>query len=403
MEAARAWNLCRDIHLEARRNGLQWPNRDDLQKATRGLFSLHSQTVQMICHAFLANVDTARQVKKVNPKMRYPYKTKQFYPLLWPEQAVCIEPGYVTLPMGRGRSSIVLRINLPDNAGACKVCWNDGFELHFSIPVMAENPPGSNHATADLGEIHQAAVATDTGQALIISGRGIRSLKRRQNIALGEIAKKRSRCEKNSRRWKKLQRARTKVSSRTERRVRDLRHQGASKVIEFCKRNHVGSLFVGNPDGVRSKPSGRYHNQRISQWEYGKDIDYLSHKSERAGIMCFTGNERGTSSRCPGCGHRQKPTGRVWKCKSCGFTGHRDIVGAVNMHPIAFGSEIEFPHRITYLRPGPLKGAGSGMNNRSPSDRSSSPGTGPSCLSKPAGQPPGNGVSQETGQTAGVA
>jgi putative transposase len=85
MEAARVWNLCKDIHSEARRQGIRWPNRDDLQRATKGKFALHSQTVQMICHAFLANVETTRQVRKQNPKMRYPSKDKRFYPLLWPE------------------------------------------------------------------------------------------------------------------------------------------------------------------------------------------------------------------------------------------------------------------------------------------------------------------------------
>jgi putative transposase len=47
IEAARVWNLCRDIHLEARRQTKRWPNRDDLQKATKGRFALHSQTVQV--------------------------------------------------------------------------------------------------------------------------------------------------------------------------------------------------------------------------------------------------------------------------------------------------------------------------------------------------------------------
>jgi putative transposase len=161
--------------------------------------------------------------------------------------------------------------------------------------------------------------------------------------------------------------------------------------------------FCGQSRWVRKKLSGRHHNQRLSQWEYGKDIGYLTHKSERASIMCFTGSERGTSSRCPVCGHHQKPKGRVWKCRSCGFTGHRDVVGAVNMHPIAFGTKIPFPEKITYLRPGLLRGADRGINSRNPEDRSSSPGTGQSCLSKPADQPPDNRVSQETGQTAGVA
>ncbi|WP_077272751.1 zinc ribbon domain-containing protein [Acidithiobacillus caldus] len=108
------------------------------------------------------------------------------------------------------------------------------------------------------------------------------------------------------------------MTLRYEHRVRDLRHKGA-----------LESVFVGNPDGVRRKNRGRHHNQRMSQWEYGKDIDYLQQKSEQDRIVCFTGDERGTSSRCPVCGHRHKPKGRNWRCKACGFVGHRDIVGAV--------------------------------------------------------------------------
>jgi putative transposase len=92
----------------------------------------------------------------------------------------------------------------------------------------------------------------------------------------------------------------------------------------------------------------------MSQWEYGHDIDYLTHKIELAGMSSLTGSERGTSSRCPVCGHRHKPKGREWTCKACGFRGHRDFVGSINMYPIAFGDKPMFPaaNAITYLRPG---------------------------------------------------
>jgi putative transposase len=113
----------------------------------------------------------------------------------------------------------------------------------------------------------------------------------------------------------------------------------------------------------------------MSQWEYGKDIDYLQQKSEQDRIVCFTGDERGTSSRCPVCGHRHKLKGRNWRCKACGFEGHRDIVGAVNMHQIAYNQVVPFPKRITYLRPGVLR-------------RSSSPGTGQRCLAELRTQAP---------------
>jgi putative transposase len=412
-EAARVWNFCKDMHQEARRQGTRWPNRDTLQKATKGQFALHSQTVQMICHAFLANVEMTRQIKKQNPKIRYPYKEKRFYPLLWPpKQAVCVEHGRVVLSMGRGRPSIVLKVSIPENAGGCKIVWNDGYELHVSVPVKpAGEAPGAARATADLGQIHLAAVTTSTEEALVVSGRGIRAAKRRLNMALAEIARKRSRCRKGSHRWRKLQRARVKVSTRIERQVRDLRHKGTRKVVEFCKQHKVGSLYVGNPDGVRSRSAGRHHNQRMSQWEYGRDIDYLQHKCRQIGIECFTGQERGTSSQCPQCDHRQRPKGREWVCKECGFRGHRDVVGSVNMHPIAYEEKVVFPQRITYLRPGPVKGSGGGMNNRRRSqepERSSRPDTGQSCLGKIAVQPPATALrcaraSQEVGPTVGVA
>ncbi len=63
MEAARVWTVCRDTHLAARQEHGPWPNREALQKATKGRFALHSQSVQMVTHAFLANVDTAQQLR----------------------------------------------------------------------------------------------------------------------------------------------------------------------------------------------------------------------------------------------------------------------------------------------------------------------------------------------------
>jgi putative transposase len=118
-EAARVWTRCRDWHLAARQHHTRWPTRDDLQQATKGQFALHSQTVQMVCHQFLANVDTARELRQTNRTIRYPYKDKRFFPLYWPAQAVSVERGRIVLPMGRGRSSLVFKLELPEQIGGC--------------------------------------------------------------------------------------------------------------------------------------------------------------------------------------------------------------------------------------------------------------------------------------------
>ncbi len=358
MEAAQVWNLCCELHKAARTTSTTWPDRNELQQATKGRFGLHSQSVQMVVHAFLANIETTQKLRASHPKMRmkYPWKAKRFYPVHWPAQAVSVERGRVVLPMGRGRVSIILHLDLPAASGACTLVWNNGFELHVCVEVpQATHAPGGNRATVDLGEIHLAAVTTNTRAALVVSGRGIRSLKRQRNVRHRHLAKKQARCQKYSRRWRKLQRARNKMAGRIERRVRDLRHKATRQVIDFCVEHEVGTLFIGNPHGVRQENKGRHHNQRMAQWEYGKDIDYLIHKSEQARIESFTGSERGTSSQCPVCRHRHKPTGRVWKCRKCGFMGHRDVVGSVNMHLLVYNEQVTVPRSVTYLRPGPSR------------------------------------------------
>src|SRR5213082_3249625 len=149
--------------------------------------------------------------------------------------------------MGRGRPSLVLPIEMPENSGACTLVWNRGFELHVCVEVpQADGAPGNAQATVDLGEIHLAAVTTSTGAALIVTGRGIRSLKRQRGKQAGQLAKKQSRCQKHSRRWKKLQQAKNKVCRRSERRIRDVRHKATRQVLDFCVENEVGSLFIGN-------------------------------------------------------------------------------------------------------------------------------------------------------------
>jgi putative transposase len=380
MEAARVWNLCMQTHKQARLAHTSWPGQRELEHATKGRFALNAQAVQQIVHAFLANIETTRTLRREHPEMRmkYPWRTKAFYPVKWPAQAVHKEKGRVVLPMGKGYPSLVLPLSLPDNAGACTLVWNRGFELHVCVEIsQASAVPGAVQATVDLGEIHLAAVTTNTGKALIVTGRGIRSLKRQRSRQLGQLARKQSRCKKHSRRWKKLQRTKHKICRRAERRVRDLRHKATGQVIDFCVKNQVGTLFIGNPHGVRNQNCGRHHNGRMAQWEYGRDIDYLTHKSKQARILSFTGSERGTSSRCPRCKHKHKPKGRNWACRKCGGRFHRDLVGSVNMHQDAFGVHLKFPRSFTYLRPGPLRTR----------ERSSRAGTPHRCLSQSPAQP----------------
>jgi putative transposase len=161
-EAARVWNHCMETHKQARLTHEPWPGQRELEQATKGRFALNAQAVQQLVHAFLANVETTKTLRREHPEMcmKYPWRTKGFYPVKWPAQAVHKEKGRVVLPMGRGRPSLVLPLDLPENSGACTLVWNRGFELHVCIEVpQAQEAPGTVQATVDLGEIVRREVA----------------------------------------------------------------------------------------------------------------------------------------------------------------------------------------------------------------------------------------------------
>lgn len=356
-EAAKVWNECKDAHKKCLLDQTPWLNQTALQKKTKGKYQLHSQSVQLICQAFLANVDSTRANRRSGLRnMKYPWRTKKFYPVAWAAQSVKYKDGWISLPMGRGREPLSFRVSLDFQPGACSLVWNRGFELHIKKEVVEnkEEKLAENKAAIDLGEIHHSAVSTNTGQGLIVSGRGIRSLKRQRNVSLGKFQRLQSKCTKYSKRWKKLQAAKNRFCLKNERQIREYRHQATRQVVEFCKTHGVGTVFIGNPHGVRNSNKGSKHNQRMAQWEYGKDISYYNYKFKIAGISVLTGSERGTSSTCPECGHRHKPSGRNWNCpqKECSYKGkHRDITGSLNMHFLAFGEKAKYPEQITYLRP----------------------------------------------------
>ena len=358
-EAAKVWNFCKNLHYQVRKQNQEWPDNYDVMKVAKEQnFKLHSQTVQQIITAFFANVKTIQKLRRDDPRHHYPNKDKEIFPVYWPKQAVHKKQDRVTLPMGRGRKSLVFNIELLKNSGAVKLLYKDGWYLHVCVERPIKVNKGVNQATIDLGQIHHGVVVVNDvknnlTKAVIVSGRKLRSNKSRNDKMLKQTRQLLKSCKKGSSRYRNIKRSQNQQSARNERRNRDLRHNGVNKMIGFLKDNKVKEVFVGNPVGVRYKNSGKRQNQRMNLWEVGKDLNYLQYKCKTENIECFTGEERGTSSMCPVCGCKHKVSGRNWNCPQCDFKGHRDVVGAVNMFPLAYHKQIIFPRmeNISYLQP----------------------------------------------------
>lgn len=98
-----------------------------------------------------------------------------------------------------------------------------------------------------------------------------------------------------------------KCPGRSRARAAPQRHR---KVMDFCLYHGIQSIFACNLDGVRRGAKGTLSQPAMSQWEYGKEVDYLIQKREQTHIGCFTGDERGRPCCCSEGGHRHKPKGR---------------------------------------------------------------------------------------------
>jgi putative transposase len=339
-------------HVASR--GGKWLSERELKALTKGgRYRLHSQSVQALAEKLSANVDTARTNRKREQEAggesttRFPYREKPFQTVTWKGQAVRVEGERLVLPNGRNQADLVLplpaRFQRAD-IRQVELLWRaDHYEMALTIaeppPKPDEQPTPDERAAGqvagvDLGEVNLAAVCTQDGQALVVNGRLLRHLKQLRNKRHAAYQEQQARCKKGSRRWKRLQRQKSRASAKLYRQQRTILHQASRKVIDFAEAHGVGELAIGDvrdiADGVAK---GRHANQKLSQWPHGQFRAYIEQKAERRGMRATLHDEAYSTRTCSACGfrHTSAPRGRVFRCSGCGATVHRDANGAANI------------------------------------------------------------------------
>ena len=348
-ESAKVWNLVRNFFWRTYRKKGIWLSEGAMKRYAKQRFALHSESVQAVVEKFYTNLKAARTLRKKNPDIRYPYKNKNWFCVHWKKKAIKIEGRYIHLSNGKGRQGIVFKLPAylvdcqPKRGSATalsprtvELIWRNGYWLSIALDIEGKQQVlGFNTAAVDLGEIH-AITITDGNQSAVISGRELRSVKRNRNRRVGHLSRKQSRCKKGSRRWKQLQAVKSKVMAECHRRTRDLNHKITRIAVDWCIQHDVGKLVIGDVSGIskntkNEKRLNRKNRQKISQWAFYQQRQYLEYKCDEVGIEIVLEPEHGTSKTCPKCGNKHKPTGRNYNCQACNLKMHRDVVGACNI------------------------------------------------------------------------
>ena len=380
-ESARVWNRTKSFFWRTYRKKEIWLKSNSLQKFNRSdqlysdeQFHLNSQSIQSVAQQFGNNLRAAREAKKENPDIRYPYKNKRYFRVLWKgtgnAPSVKVKGRNIYLRNGQGNKPLKLR--LPRTLANCQpqtveLIWRNGcYWLSLVIKVDNDKQPveGDGVAACDMGEIHAIAL-TDGMDALIISGRKLREVKQYRNRRVAILQEKMSKCTEvlatlatYSRKWRKLKKTKQRVQERARRRIKDLNHKITYKAIDWCVKRGISTLVVGDLTGIAKNTKGRLSRssrQRISQWSYYTQKQYLKYKGEEVGIEVVEVNEAYTTKTCPRCGNYNRPKNRNYACAYCGMRCHRDAVGAYNILTVyRYGCIIAddlFPHpKPKYLR-----------------------------------------------------
>ncbi|WP_139206160.1 RNA-guided endonuclease TnpB family protein [Blastococcus sp. DSM 46786] len=300
-------------------------------------------------------MSAARRRRAGDETARFPRRRRGLVPVRFYAGTFTVDGGRVRLPVARGRPPLWVRLArpLPYPDGQVRsvrlTCAGRRLflEVTAEVPVTVHpagaGPDPARVAGVDLGIIHPyAALAPRGGEggrdaALLVSGRALRAEHR---LHLAE-AKARTRAaarrapapgRRGSRRWKQFRRRTRALEGRHRRRLAQARHEAAKAVVSWAVAQRIGTLAVGDPRGVLGRDAGRRQNKAVRDWAVGDLLRALADKAEQSGIVVEMVDERGTSSTCPACAARvAKPRGRVFHCRRCRFTGHRDLVGAANI------------------------------------------------------------------------
>jgi putative transposase len=313
---------------------------------------LHAHSRDAAQQGFYTACKTAKACQEVGLDTKYPYHRKRWRTTIW--KATGIRLHERTLRLARARVQAPVAVPLPPHlltlpAAAfreVRLVW-DRVARHYTWHLVIEDgvppappPPGDHTAAIDLGEIHPAAVS-DGKETIIFTCRALRSTQQYTAKRVGELKATQDRKQKGSRRWKRLQRRKTRFRAKQRRRARDLEHKVSRAVVDWATapERRVHTLVIGDVrDVADGKRLNRKSQQKIGVWSHGRQRQYLTYKAEAAGITIALVSEAYTSQTCPGtlpdgtaCLHCTKPTGRRYRCSACGFAAHRDALGAANI------------------------------------------------------------------------
>ena len=205
--------------------------------------------------------------------------------------------------------------------GALRIVQKPGkYFAQIAVTVPAKQTNADQTMGVDLGLKIPAVTALENGKAKFFgNGRQNKYIKRQHRSARRKLGK-----------LKKLSAIR-KRHNKEQRWMKDQDHKISRQIVNFAQKNNVATIRLEQLSGIRQAARiSRKNEKNLHNWSFYRLAQYVEYKAVLAGMKVEYVNPKHTSKTCPLCKERNKANDRNYHC-GCGYKGHRDIVGAINI------------------------------------------------------------------------
>ena len=277
-------------------------------------------------------LDAKSIYNKVKHKGKFPTLRKPI--IVWNNQNYSVEKNYIAMPFFVDGKSKKLKIPavIPDTAHEilCKAkrgtlrVTKKGDKYIAQIAYEKIEAPlvgGQGVMGVDLG-IKCPAVSVASNGKTRFYGNG------RQNKY---VRRKHSKRRKKLGKAKKLKAIR-KSRNKEQRWMTDQDHKISRAIVNEAIKQSVSTIKLESLSNIRQTTrTSRKNNHSLHNWSFYRLASFIEYKAALAGINVVYVNPAYTSQICPQCGERHHAKDRLYVCSKCGYRGHRDRVGALNI------------------------------------------------------------------------
>ncbi|HET8853494.1 MAG TPA: transposase [Ktedonobacteraceae bacterium] len=252
----------------------------------------------------------------------------------WNNQNWGVEQGMLTLPVCLDGKVQQIHIPCADVAldglpGILRIKKKRGkWIADITMTIPAPKPVEQDGVMGiDLGiKVPAVAYVSGKGSRFFGHGRNLRHMRRRFYARRKTLQKA------------KKKRAVKKSQGKETRWMKDINHKLSRQIVNHAYEQGVGTIKVESLAGIRKGTTrtsrgakARKNNRMKNSWSFYQLTAFITYKAERLGIKVEQVDPAYTSQECPACSARNKAQDRTYACAECGWIGHRDAVGAINI------------------------------------------------------------------------